>query len=80
LTYDEETQNAAQINMLMRCLAANYIISYNPRHGYVKPNVGVGFDVDTLQRTVEAVIQDHHGKFIAVAERLIFASTHSQHG
>ena len=68
LTHGEETQNAAQINMAVRCLAANYIISYSPkakvrsgawlkpRHGKVNVNFDAGFDVDTLSEQSSDII------------------------
>ena len=66
--------------MMVRCLAANYIISYSPkaevrsaawlkqRYDYVKVNIDAGFDVDTLQGRF---IRDHHEKFIAAANEKI---------
>lgn len=44
-----------------------------PRVGYMKLNVDAGFDHDTLDGTVGAVLRDHNGKFIAATnERLNF--------
>lgn len=50
-----------------------------PRYGYAKLNVDAGFDSDTLDGTIGAVLRDYHGKFIAMAnEKLIFVLTPSQ--
>jgi ribonuclease HI len=79
LTHGEPTQGADQINLAVRSMAANFIISCSPkakrrvtawvkpRHGYMKLNVDAGYDVDTLEGTVGAVLRDHTGKFIAAA-------------
>lgn len=79
----EPTQGADQINVEVRSLAANFIISCSPKekrrvaawmkpkHGYMKLNVDPGYDVDTLERTVGAVLQDHIGKFIVSANEKI---------
>lgn len=73
LTHREESQSAA----------VNYIIAYSPRpsvrmivwsearNGYVKLNVDAGFDSHMMMGTVGAVIRDHHGKCIVVANEKI---------
>ncbi|KAE8799616.1 putative protease Do-like 14 [Hordeum vulgare] len=38
-----------------------------PRTGYVELNVDVAYDMDTLQGSVGAVIRDHNGRSIIVA-------------
>lgn len=79
LTHGEDTQTASQISLAGRGLEANFIISCSPkpvrkmacwvkpRYGYVKLNVDAGFDIDTLEGTVGAVLRDHKGQFVAAA-------------
>ena len=38
-----------------------------PRNGYVKLNVDAGFDHDSLEGSVGAIIRDHNGNFVAAA-------------
>ena len=38
-----------------------------PRNGYVKLNVDAGFDHDSLEGSVGAIIRDHNSNFMAVA-------------
>ena len=38
-----------------------------PRYGYIKLNIDAGFDSDTLEGSVGAVLRDHSGRFIAAA-------------
>ena len=85
LTHGDRTKNAAQIQLAVRGLAANFVIARKPkakarsatwtrpRAGYMKLNVDGGFHNDLLEGTVGAVLQDHKGKFVAAAnERLNF--------
>ena len=60
VTHGEEVQDADQINMVVRALAANFVLACaqkarvctvrwtKPRSGYVQLNVDAGFDVDSL--------------------------------
>ena len=43
------------------------MLGKKPKSGYMKLNVYAGFDYDSLERTVGAVIRDHNGMFIAAA-------------
>jgi hypothetical protein len=79
ITHGGDPQTAAQINLAVRALAANFIAACSskpkirvggwtrPRTDYVKLNVDAGFDHDSLEGSVGAVIRDHNGKFIAAA-------------
>ena len=76
LVHNETTQNAQQISMGIRALAANFVNASspkasikrggwsNPPTGFVKLNVDASFDHDLLRGTIGAVLRDDKGRFI----------------
>jgi hypothetical protein len=43
-----------------------------PRNGYVKLNIDVELDMDTLEGSVGAVLRDHNWKFIVAANAEVY--------
>lgn len=81
--HGEDSQNPSQISLAVRGLSANFSIACmpkakarivawkKPRSGYMKLNVDVGSDCDSLEGSVGAVIRDHNGKFVVAANQKI---------
>lgn len=73
LVHNETTQNAQQISMGIRALAANFVNASspkasmkrggwsNPPTGFVKLNVDASFDHDLLRGTIGPVLRDDKG-------------------